>query len=142
MNIAVLGIGRMGFPMAERLLKAGEQRVDVIYRRIDDDFLDPLTFRPDSLLGVPGLVMSGDPQEGPLLGGHKAEPLPAGRGLLDQSAGLVDGRLPVQEHRGGLDRRRRHLLHVPYLPPRRLGVLVAASLQSKHDCDPTRSAGP
>lgn len=34
----------------------GLQRVDVIYRRIDDDFLDPLTFRPDSVLGVPGLV--------------------------------------------------------------------------------------
>jgi uncharacterized circularly permuted ATP-grasp superfamily protein len=34
----------------------GPQRVDVIYRRIDDDFLDPLTFRPDSTLGVPGLV--------------------------------------------------------------------------------------
>jgi len=33
----------------------GLQRVDVIYRRVDDDFLDPLTFRPDSLLGVPGL---------------------------------------------------------------------------------------
>lgn len=33
----------------------GLQRVDVIYRRIDDDFLDPLTFRPDSMLGVPGL---------------------------------------------------------------------------------------
>jgi uncharacterized circularly permuted ATP-grasp superfamily protein len=33
----------------------GRQRVDVIYRRIDDDFLDPLTFRPDSMLGVPGL---------------------------------------------------------------------------------------
>jgi uncharacterized circularly permuted ATP-grasp superfamily protein len=30
--------------------------VDVIYRRIDDDFLDPTIFRPDSLLGVPGLV--------------------------------------------------------------------------------------
>jgi uncharacterized circularly permuted ATP-grasp superfamily protein len=30
--------------------------VDVIYRRIDDDFLDPEEFRPDSLLGVPGLV--------------------------------------------------------------------------------------
>jgi len=30
--------------------------VDVIYRRIDDDFLDPTVFRPDSLLGVPGLV--------------------------------------------------------------------------------------
>jgi uncharacterized circularly permuted ATP-grasp superfamily protein len=33
----------------------GLQRVDVIYRRLDDDFLDPLTFRADSLLGVPGL---------------------------------------------------------------------------------------
>jgi uncharacterized circularly permuted ATP-grasp superfamily protein len=31
------------------------KRVDVIYRRIDDSFLDPLTFRPDSALGVPGL---------------------------------------------------------------------------------------
>ena len=35
---------------------SGPQRVDVIYRRIDDDFLDPLAFRPDSLLGVPGLI--------------------------------------------------------------------------------------
>jgi uncharacterized circularly permuted ATP-grasp superfamily protein len=34
----------------------GPQRVDVIYRRIDDDFLDPLAFRPDTVLGVPGLV--------------------------------------------------------------------------------------
>jgi uncharacterized circularly permuted ATP-grasp superfamily protein len=34
----------------------GLTRVDVIYRRIDDDFLDPLTFRADSTLGVPGLV--------------------------------------------------------------------------------------
>ncbi|WP_019587797.1 circularly permuted type 2 ATP-grasp protein [Deinococcus apachensis] len=34
----------------------GRQQVDVIYRRIDDDFLDPLTFRPDSALGVAGLV--------------------------------------------------------------------------------------
>jgi uncharacterized circularly permuted ATP-grasp superfamily protein len=33
----------------------GPQRVDVIYRRLDDDFLDPETFRKDSLLGVPGL---------------------------------------------------------------------------------------
>lgn len=36
----------------------GPQRVDVIYRRIDDDFLDPLVFRPDSMLGVPGLLAS------------------------------------------------------------------------------------
>ncbi len=34
----------------------GPQRVDVIYRRIDDDFIDPMVFRPDSVLGVPGLV--------------------------------------------------------------------------------------
>ncbi|MCX6468658.1 MAG: circularly permuted type 2 ATP-grasp protein [Corynebacteriales bacterium] len=34
----------------------GEQRVDVIYRRIDDDFLDPMQFRPDSMLGVAGLL--------------------------------------------------------------------------------------
>ncbi len=34
----------------------GPRRVDVIYRRIDDEFLDPLTFRPNSALGVPGLM--------------------------------------------------------------------------------------
>ncbi len=34
----------------------GLQRVDVIYRRVDDEFLDPLTFRADSILGVPGLM--------------------------------------------------------------------------------------
>jgi len=34
----------------------GDIRVDVIYRRIDDDFLDPLVFRKDSMLGVPGLM--------------------------------------------------------------------------------------
>ncbi|OZI16490.1 circularly permuted type 2 ATP-grasp protein [Bordetella genomosp. 7] len=34
----------------------GPRRVDVIYRRVDDDFLDPLTFRADSALGVPGLL--------------------------------------------------------------------------------------
>jgi uncharacterized circularly permuted ATP-grasp superfamily protein len=35
---------------------AGPERVDVVYRRIDDEFIDPEAFRPDSLLGVPGLV--------------------------------------------------------------------------------------
>jgi uncharacterized circularly permuted ATP-grasp superfamily protein len=34
----------------------GPQRVDVIYRRIDDDYLDPLVFQADSTLGVPGLM--------------------------------------------------------------------------------------
>jgi uncharacterized circularly permuted ATP-grasp superfamily protein len=35
---------------------AGYRPVDVIYRRIDDEFLDPLTFNPDSVLGVPGIM--------------------------------------------------------------------------------------
>ncbi len=33
----------------------GLQQVDVIYRRVDDEFIDPLVFRPDSILGVPGI---------------------------------------------------------------------------------------
>jgi uncharacterized circularly permuted ATP-grasp superfamily protein len=33
----------------------GPRRIDVIYRRIDDDYLDPLTFKPDSMLGIPGV---------------------------------------------------------------------------------------
>ena len=34
----------------------GPRRVDIIYRRVDDDFIDPLVFRRDSMLGVPGLI--------------------------------------------------------------------------------------
>ena len=34
----------------------GERRVDVVYRRIDDEYLDPMHFRPDSILGVAGLL--------------------------------------------------------------------------------------
>jgi uncharacterized circularly permuted ATP-grasp superfamily protein len=34
----------------------GARRVDVIYRRVDDEYLDPLVFRPDSALGVPGII--------------------------------------------------------------------------------------
>ncbi len=37
---------------------SGPEKVDVIYRRLDDHFLDPLTFRQDSMLGVPGLLSS------------------------------------------------------------------------------------
>ncbi len=36
----------------------GPQRVDVIYRRVDDDYLDPLQFRADSMLGAPGLMLA------------------------------------------------------------------------------------
>ena len=34
----------------------GYKQIDVIYRRVDDDYLDPLTFRPDSTLGVAGIM--------------------------------------------------------------------------------------
>ncbi|MCR6650584.1 MAG: circularly permuted type 2 ATP-grasp protein [Cellvibrionaceae bacterium] len=34
----------------------GYKRIDVLYRRVDDDYLDPLTFQPDSALGVPGIM--------------------------------------------------------------------------------------
>jgi len=54
----------------------GLKRVDVIYRRIDDDFLDPLAFRPDSMLGVPGLVQS-------YLRGHVSLANAIGTGIAD-----------------------------------------------------------
>jgi uncharacterized circularly permuted ATP-grasp superfamily protein len=54
----------------------GLVRVDVIYRRIDDDFLDPRTFRPDSMLGVPGLV-------GAYRKGHVALANAPGNGVAD-----------------------------------------------------------
>ena len=47
---------RAGQPGLHAHHRRARSRVDVIYRRIDDDFLDPLAFRPDSLLGVPGLL--------------------------------------------------------------------------------------
>ena len=40
----------------------GPQKVDVIYRRIDIDFLDPLTFRPDSVIDIAGLMTAADAQ--------------------------------------------------------------------------------
>ncbi|MDX2188441.1 MAG: circularly permuted type 2 ATP-grasp protein [Bacteroidota bacterium] len=36
----------------------GPKKVDIIYRRIDDDFLDPQVFRPDSVLGIPGIMQA------------------------------------------------------------------------------------
>ena len=35
---------------------SGPKRVDIVYRRIDDNFLDPLSFNPESLIGVPGIM--------------------------------------------------------------------------------------
>ncbi len=61
---------KMGIPLVEgrdlvvesdavwMLTTKGRRKVDVIYRRIDDDFLDPQAFRKDSMLGVPGLVQA------------------------------------------------------------------------------------
>ena len=57
----------------------GLKRVDVIYRRVDDEFLDPLTFRPDSMLGVPGLM-------GAYRAGNVALANAVGNGVADDKA--------------------------------------------------------
>jgi uncharacterized circularly permuted ATP-grasp superfamily protein len=57
----------------------GRRRVDVIYRRVDDDFLDPLAFRRDSLLGVPSLVHA-------YRAGHVALANAPGAGVADDKA--------------------------------------------------------
>ncbi|MBT2719859.1 circularly permuted type 2 ATP-grasp protein [Bacillus sp. ISL-46] len=57
----------------------GLHQVDVIYRRIDDEYLDPLTFRPDSLLGVPGLMNV-------YRAGHVAIANAPGTGIADDKA--------------------------------------------------------
>lgn len=57
----------------------GLRQVDVIYRRIDDDFLDPLAFRPESLLGVPGLMNA-------YRAGHVALANAPGTGMADDKA--------------------------------------------------------
>jgi len=58
---------------------AGLQRVDVIYRRVDDDFVDPLCFREDSNLGVPGLFNA-------YRAGHVALANAIGTGVADDKA--------------------------------------------------------
>ena len=57
----------------------GPRRVDVIYRRVDDDFLDPLVFNPDSVLGVPGLM-------GAYLAGNVTLANAVGAGVADDKA--------------------------------------------------------
>ncbi len=57
----------------------GPKRVDVIYRRVDDDFLDPLAFNPDSVLGVPGLL-------GAYLAGNVTIANAVGIGVADDKA--------------------------------------------------------
>lgn len=57
----------------------GLQRIDVIYRRIDDDFIDPMVFRPDSMLGVPGLMEA-------YRGGRVALANAPGTGVADDKA--------------------------------------------------------
>ena len=57
----------------------GPKRVDVIYRRVDDDFLDPLVFNPNSVLGVPGLM-------GAYLAGNVTIANAVGTGVADDKA--------------------------------------------------------
>jgi uncharacterized circularly permuted ATP-grasp superfamily protein len=57
----------------------GLRQIDVMYRRVDDDFLDPVVFRPDSLLGVPGLT-------GVLRAGNAVLANAIGTGIADDKA--------------------------------------------------------
>ncbi|NIJ08936.1 putative circularly permuted ATP-grasp superfamily protein [Sphingomonas vulcanisoli] len=57
----------------------GRVRVDVIYRRIDDDYIDPLVFKADSMLGVPGLIAA-------YLAGNVALVNAPGTGIADDKA--------------------------------------------------------
>jgi len=57
----------------------GLEQVDVIYRRVDDEFIDPLVFRPDSMLGVPGIY-------GSYRKGHVAIVNAMGNGVADDKA--------------------------------------------------------
>ncbi len=58
---------------------AGLERVDVVYRRVSDDYLDPEVFNPDSLLGVPGIMRA-------YLKGHLALANAPGTGVADDKA--------------------------------------------------------
>ena len=76
MNILILA-RQMGIPLVEgrdlvvnnskvyMKTTSGLQQVDVIYRRLDDEYLDPLVFKPDSALGVPGLISAYDKEMSP-----------------------------------------------------------------------------
>ena len=57
----------------------GRVRVDVIYRRVDDDYIDPLVFRSDSMLGIPGLIAA-------YRAGHVAIVNAPGTGIADDKA--------------------------------------------------------
>jgi len=78
----------------------GPRRVDVIYRRVDDDWLDPLTFRPDSTVGVPGLMSA-------YLAGNVTLANAVGTGIADDKAvytympeiiRFFSGRQPILEN--------------------------------------------
>ena len=62
----------------------GPKRVDVIYRRVDDDFLDPMQFRPDSMLGVAGLLNAAR-------AGNVVISSAVGNGVGDGTEGVVQG---------------------------------------------------
>ena len=79
---------------------AGLERVHAVYRRLDDDFVDPLEFRPDSLLGVPGLVRA-------YRAGTVAIANAFGTGVADDKADLPlrAGHDPLLPRRGAAARR-------------------------------------
>ncbi len=82
----------------------GEQRVDVVYRRIDDEFLDPLHFRPDSLVGCPGHA-----QRRPRRPGHHRQRRRQRRRRRQARLHLRPRAGPLLPRRGAAAPQRRHL---------------------------------
>jgi uncharacterized circularly permuted ATP-grasp superfamily protein len=84
----------------------GPQRVDVIYRRIDDDFLDPLAFRPDSMLGVPGLLTA-------YRAGHITIANAIGTGVADHGAGGYGMLIGPAASKAEIDQFRKQIIATP-----------------------------
>ena len=82
----------------------GLKRVDVIYRRIDDDFLDPLVFRPDSVLGVPGpdVGLSGRQRDAGQRGRHRRRRRQGGLQLHAGHREILSRRRAAPEERADL----------------------------------------
>ena len=109
---------------------AGEQRVDVVYRRVDDEFLDPVHFRPDSVLGCAGILNAAR-------AGNVTIANAPGNGVADDKADLPvragdDRVLPRRGadpgQRRDLPARGRRGVRVGARPPRRAGVQAGRRL--------------
>ena len=122
----------------------GPRRIDVLYRRIDDDYLDPLVFRPDSVLGVPGILSAANAGNLTLVqrGGHRRRRRQGHVHLHARDRALLSGRGrdPQERAHMALPRRRSALLRArPSARTRRQGGQRLGRL--RHARGPARDEG-